>query len=92
VDDRARVFLSACLGAFIGGAAGYLFLTEDGRRLREHLEPGIDELVREMRRLRSAAEKARLAASEGMSTLQEVRRGIAHQEEAGWTGRAPVAY
>ena len=92
MDDRARVFLSACLGAFIGGAAGYLLLTEDGRRLRENLEPGIDELVLELRRLRTAAEKAQLAASEGMTTLQAIRRGIRHGEEAGWTGRTPVAY
>jgi hypothetical protein len=92
VEDRARVFLSACLGAFVGGAAGYLFLTEDGRRLRERLEPGFDDLVREIRRLRSATEKARLAAAEGIMTVQEIRRGVAPRDDAGWAGRAPVAY
>lgn len=91
MEDRARVFLSACLGAFVGGAAGYLYLTEDGRLLRERLEPGFDDLVREIRRLRSATEKARQAAAEGILTVQEIRRGVAPRD-AGWAGRAPAAY
>jgi hypothetical protein len=92
VEDRARVLLSACLGALIGSGAGYLFLTEDGRRLRERLEPGMDELLREMRHLRSAAEKARLAAAEGMMTVNELRRSVAPKPETAWSGRPPAAY
>jgi gas vesicle protein len=83
--------MSACLGALIGSVAGYLFLTEDGRRLRERLDPGMDELLREMRHLRSAAEKARLAAAEGVMTVSELRRTVtARPEPPG--GRPPVAY
>ena len=82
MDDRARVLMSACLGALIGGVAGYLFLTDDGRRLRERLEPGMDDLLREMRHLRSAAEKARLAVAEGLMTVSELRRGVAPKAEA----------
>jgi gas vesicle protein len=92
VEERARVLLSACLGALIGGVAGYLFLTEDGRRLRERLEPGMDDLLREMRHLRSAAEKARLAAMEGVQTVSELRRGVSHKTESAWSSRPPVAY
>jgi gas vesicle protein len=84
--------MSACLGALIGGVAGYLFLTEDGRRLRERLEPGMDDLLREMRQLRSAAEKARLAAVAGVQTVSELRRGVSHKPEHAWSGRPPVAY
>ena len=84
--------MSACLGALIGGVAGYLFLTDDGRRLRARLEPGMDDLLREMRHLRSAAEKARMAAAEGVMTFSELRRSVAPKAETPWSGRPPAAY
>jgi gas vesicle protein len=92
VEDRARVVMSACLGALIGGVAGYLFLTEDGRRLRDRLEPGMDDLLREMRHLRSAAEKARMAAAEGWLTVSDFRRSVSHAADRTSSGRPPVAY
>ena len=92
MEDRARVVLSACLGALIGGVAGYLFLTDDGRRLRDRLEPGMDDLLREMRHLRSAAEKARLAATEGLMTVSELRRGVSPKAGTPSSGRPPAAY
>ena len=92
MQDRARVLMSACLGALIGGVAGYLFLTDDGRRLRERLEPGMDDLLREMRHLRSAAEKARMAAVEGVMTFSELRRSVAPKAETPWSGRPPAAH
>jgi hypothetical protein len=84
--------MAGCLGALIGGVAGYLFLTEDGRRLRERLEPGMDDLLREMRHLRSAAEKARLAAAEGLLTVSELRRGVSSAVEDARSARPPRAY
>lgn len=92
MDDRSRILLSACLGAIAGGVAGYLFLTEDGRRVRERLEPGMDDLLRELRRLRAAAEKARLAASEGWMAVEDLRRGVASKPASGWTGHPPETY
>ena len=92
MEDRARVLMSVCLGALIGGVAGYLFLTDDGRRLRERLEPGMDDLLREMRHLRSAAEKARLAAAEGLLTVSELRRGVSSAVEDARSARPPRAY
>jgi hypothetical protein len=86
------VLLSACLGALIGGVAGYLFLTEDGRRVRERLEPGMDDLLREMRHLRSAAEKARMAAAEGLLTVSDLRRSVSRAAEQSSGVRPPVAY
>ena len=91
MEDRARVLISACLGALIGGVAGYLFLTDDGRRLRERLEPGMDDLLREIRHLRSAAEKARMAAAEGVMTFSELRPSVAPKAETPWSGRPPAA-
>jgi gas vesicle protein len=92
VEDRARVLMSACLGALIGGVAGYLFLTEDGRRVRDRLEPGMDDLLREMRHLRSAAEKARMAAAEGLLTVSDLRRSVSRAAEPNSGVRPPVAY
>ena len=92
MEDRARVLMSACLGALIGGVAGYLFLTDDGRRLRTRLEPGMDELLREMRHLRSAAEKARMAAAEGVMAFGDLRRSVAPKAETPWSGRPPAAH
>ena len=77
MNDGSRVLLSTCLGALVGGLGGYLFLTEDGRRVRERIEPGMDDLLREMRHLRSAVEKARLAAEEGWTTIEDLRRPAA---------------
>ncbi len=77
MDDRSRILLSACLGAVVGGVAGYLFLTEDGQRVRERLEPGMDGVLRELRGLRSAADKARQAVDEGLQTVEDLRRGVA---------------
>ena len=92
VDDRSRVLLSACLGALLGGVAGYLFLMEDGRHVRERLEPGMDDVLREVRGLRSAAEKARLAAAEGVMVVEDLRRGLKARPAAQWAGRPPAAY
>ncbi len=92
MEDRARVLMSACLGALVGGVAGYLFFTDDGRRLRERLEPGMDDLLREMRHLRSAAEKARLAAAEGLMTVGELRKGVKATAEESWAARPPRPY
>jgi hypothetical protein len=80
------------MGALAGGLAGYLFLTEDGRRVRERLEPGMDDVLREIRRLRSAAEKARLAAAEGVRVVEDLRRGLAAGPSAEWSGHRPAAY
>jgi len=92
VDDRSRVLLSACLGALVGGVAGYLFLTEDGRQVRERLEPGMDDMLREVRSLRAAAEKARVAAAEGVMVVEDLRRGLKTRPAGQWAGRPPAAY
>ena len=88
VDERSRVLLSACLGAVVGGLGGYLYLTEDGRRVRDQIETGMDDLLREMRHLRSAVEKARLAAQEGWTTIEELRRSTPTRA----TVRPPTPY
>jgi len=72
VTEGSRVFLSALAGAMVGAAAGYLYLTDGGRRVRSQVEPKLDDAVREMRRLRGTAVKVQAAASEGWRSLREL--------------------
>jgi gas vesicle protein len=85
VNDRSRILVGAVLGAAIGGLAGFLFLTEQGGRVRREMEPRLDDLTREVRRLRSTFEKARTAASEGWRALSDLT-GEARGAE--WPGQS----
>jgi gas vesicle protein len=70
--DRTGVLIALVAGAAIGGAAGWLFLTEDGRRLRERLEPLVQDIADGALRLRDTAIRAERAASESWRALREV--------------------
>jgi hypothetical protein len=50
-------------------------MTENGRRVRNQIEPKLDDLVNELARLRGTVEKARQAANEGLRSLDEVTGG-----------------
>jgi hypothetical protein len=52
----------------------------------------MDDLLREMRHLRSAAEKARLAAAEGLMTIGELRKGVKATAEEAWAAGPPRPY
>jgi len=53
VSDRTSILWCALAGAVVGGAAGYLFFTDEGRRLREDLEPKLVDLMAEFEKARS---------------------------------------
>lgn len=72
MGERSRVLLATFLGAVIGGAWGWLYLTEDGRRVRDQIEPKLDDFISELTRVRGTVEKARTAANEGWRSLNEV--------------------
>jgi hypothetical protein len=72
VDDRSRVLMATCLGAVIGGVWGWLYLTEDGRRVRNQIEPKLDDFMKELSRVRGTVAKARSAANEGLRSLNEI--------------------
>jgi gas vesicle protein len=70
--DKTAVLIGLVAGAALGGAAGWLFLTQDGRRLRARIEPLVQDLADGAARLRDTAVRAEQAASESWRTLREV--------------------
>jgi hypothetical protein len=75
VDERSRVLLATCLGAVAGGVWGWLYMTENGRRVRDQIEPKLDDFLHEITRMRGTVEKARNVASEGWRSLNDVTGG-----------------
>ena len=63
MSDRTSILLGALAGAVVGGCMGYLVFTEDGRRLREDLEPRRADLATEIDRARSMVKNARADVS-----------------------------
>jgi hypothetical protein len=48
MSERNHTAWAVALGAIVGGGVAYLFLTENGRRLRAQIEPKIAELIDEL--------------------------------------------
>lgn len=69
--DNSRLVAAAIVGAVVGGVAGYLFFTDEGRRLRRQLEPALDDFARELNSFRATINKAAGVASEGWKLLNE---------------------
>jgi hypothetical protein len=75
VEERSRVLLATMLGAVAGGVWGWLYLTQNGARIRVQIEPKLDDFVRELTNARGTVEKARTAASEGWRSLNDIAGG-----------------
>jgi hypothetical protein len=67
--------MATFLGAVAGGLLGWLYMTETGRRVRDQIEPKLDDFMNELARMRGTVEKARTAANEGWRSLNEVAGG-----------------
>ncbi len=72
MNDQSRVLVASLAGAVAGAVVGFLYFTAGGRRLRDDLEPRIDEVGQEIRKLRSTVTKAQAVASEGWRSLNEL--------------------
>ena len=75
MDERSRVLMATFLGAVAGGVLGWLYMTDSGRRVRDQIEPKLDDFMNELTRMRGTVEKARTAANEGWRSLNEVAGG-----------------
>jgi len=53
------------IGAAIGAGFSFLFLTKGGQRILDSAEPWLNDLIRDLRRVRAAAAKAQEAIEEG---------------------------
>ena len=71
MNERTAVTAGALIGAFLGGAASYLFFTDRGRELRDRLEPAADDLRREFSRFQGTIEQVGRMANDGMRAVQE---------------------
>jgi hypothetical protein len=75
VDERSRVLMATLLGAVAGGVWGWLYMTENGRRIRDQIEPKLDDFIGEISRVRGTVDKARTAADEGWKSLTDMAAG-----------------
>ena len=72
MDERSRVLMATFMGAVIGGVWGWLYMTESGRRVRDQIEPKLDDFINDVTRARGTVEKARSAANEGWRSLSDI--------------------
>ena len=71
MTHKSQAMTATIVGAVIGGAAGYLFFTAEGRGLRRQLEPALDDFARELSSMRGTARRVAGVASEGWNLLSE---------------------
>lgn len=89
VDASSKILVSAVLGGILGGLCGFLYLTEDGRKFRDRLEPFLDEFGDEMKGLSLKVEKARQAVEEGRSVFLDVTEQIGAEWKQWGSGSGP---
>jgi len=75
VDERSRVLMATLMGAVVGGVGGWLYMTEGGSRVRDQIEPRLDDFMNELTRMRGTVDKARNAANEGWRSLSDMAGG-----------------
>ena len=71
MNEHSKVVAGAVAGAVVGAAATYLFLTDQGRMLRERLEPAIDEARSELSKFQGTLLRAAAVVNDGVRLVQE---------------------
>lgn len=71
MNERTAVMAGALVGALTGMCAAYLFFTDQGRTLRDRIEPTVDDLRQEFARFQSTIEKVGAMANDGMRVFNE---------------------
>ena len=65
----------------VGGALGFLYLTESGRKFRLEIEPRIDDFLAEVNRMQGTVHKAREAAGESWASLQQIANDVSRSDD-----------
>jgi hypothetical protein len=91
--SNEQVPLSRVLaGAAIGAGFAFLFMTRSGKKLLSSADPWLDEVIRDMQRLRGTAAKVRDAVDEGRRSFESIAKLGSFGETGGDSGRqAPWA-
>ena len=85
--DNQTQLSKVLAGAAIGAGFAFLFLTDRGHRILNNAEPWLDDVIRDLNRLRSAAGKAREAVDEGRRSFAAVSEAIpfVHTKDKYWS-------
>ena len=77
-------------GAAIGAGFAFLFLTRRGKHLLDNAEPWLDEVIRDMQRLRGTAAKVREAVDEGRRSFEAVSKlgSFGNSQDQPWASDA----
>lgn len=88
--DNQTQLSKVLVGAAIGAGFAFLFLTRGGHRLLDSAEPWLDDVIRDLQRLRGAAAKAREAVDEGRRSFAAVSEAIpfGHQKDKDWSNES----
>lgn len=70
--ERTAVLIGLVAGAVVGGVAGWLWLSDEGRRVRARLEPPLKELAGQAMALRDSAARFQAAARGGAQAAEDV--------------------
>ena len=68
---NSQAVTASIVGAVIGGVVGYLFFSDEGRRVRRQIEPALDDFARELNSFRATVTKAAGVASESWKLLND---------------------
>ena len=71
MTDKTRACAASMVGAVIGAAAGYMFLTDRGRALRRRMEAALETMVPELSHFSDTINRTAGVASEGWKLLNE---------------------
>jgi hypothetical protein len=75
VENRDQL-MKVLAGAAIGAGFAFLFLTRSGHQVLDNAEPWLEDVIRDLQRLRSAAGKAREAVDEGRRSFAAVTEAL----------------
>jgi hypothetical protein len=90
VENQQTELSRVLIGAAISAGFAFLFLTKGGKQLLDSAEPWLDEVIRDMQRLRGTAAKVRDAVDEGRRSFEAVSKlgSFGNTQDQPWASEA----